>query len=563
MKLLKVNLTLQICAVGLVLVSLAVVADSVTDPVNVTKLFILGGVACAAIGSCLSKQKITIIFSHKLPVIGALLFLLFSVITLIGSKASFSQSIYGVYGRNNGFILYFFLALIFISTLSSKSTNEFRVINFALFFVGAVNLVYMLWFTFFGDIFPWYNLYKDFLGTFGNPNFIGSFFGIFSSVLFSYAFDANQQIKVRIIHFALLPLTYFGIVQTGALQGKLLFLISLAIVLFFVIRSKYQSKFPLIGYSAILGVFFIIGLLGLLEKGPLSQILYQRTLSLRAQYWYAGWKMGTHNPWLGVGFDSYGDWYRRVRRPSALEFPGIDTVSNAAHNVYLDMFAFGGWPLFLSYLLISLLVLLSIIRHTKRLKQFDPVFCTLTSGWICYQVQSIISINQIGLAIWGWIFGASIIAFEGGARQDLHDRNNERQRKIDAKKVEVITPHVKAGVFSILGLLLAVPPLSADIKWRSAQLSQSPTKLEESLIPNYMNPLNSYKLNFVVGVFETNGFFQLARKYAIISAEKFPDSYESWKNISQIRDSTESEKQEAIEQMKRLDPLNPTIGNIK
>lgn len=553
-------LTLQICTVGLALVSLAVVTESVTDPVNVTKLFILGGVAFAAIGSCLSKKKLHTIMSHKAPIISALTFLLFSVFSLFGSKAPFVQSMYGVYGRNNGFILYFFLVLIFISILSLKSTREFKRVNIALYFVGVVNLAYMLWFTVFGDIFPWYNLYKNFLGTFGNPNFISSFFGIFSAVLFSYAFDVKQQLKVRLVNFALLPLTYFGIVQTGSLQGKLLFIISFVVVLFFVIRGRFQSALPLVFYSTVLFVVFIFSLLGILQKGPLSHILYQRTVSLRGQYWYAGWKMGSENPWLGVGFDSYGDWYRRSRRESALDFPGVDTVSNAAHNVYLDIFAFGGLPLFLSYALITLMVLISIVRLCIRVKQFDPVVSTLTAGWVSYQFQSLISINQIGLAIWGWVFGASIIALERNLGNESSDLIANQTSKGNSRKNEIFTLNLKAGVLAVAGLLVAVPPLSADMEWRTAQLTQSATRLEESLIPSYLNPLNSFKLNSAVGVFETNGYYELARKYALLSAKEFPKNYESWKNISQIRNTTEREKEKAIKQMKILDPLNPAIG---
>jgi hypothetical protein len=49
-------------------------------------------------------------------------FFLASLNSLVQSDAPFSQSLYGIYGRNNGFFLYLFLILSFISVLMiSKS----------------------------------------------------------------------------------------------------------------------------------------------------------------------------------------------------------------------------------------------------------------------------------------------------------------------------------------------------------------------------------------------------------------------------------------------------------
>jgi O-antigen ligase len=61
--------------------------------------------------------------------------------------------------------------------------------------------------------------------------------------------------------------------------------------------------------------------------------------------------MGKEHPLTGVGMDSYGDWYRRARSENAATvLPGPKTITNAAHNVVIDFFAFGGWPLLLAYL---------------------------------------------------------------------------------------------------------------------------------------------------------------------------------------------------------------------
>ena len=58
----------------------------------------------------------------------------------------------------------------------------------------------------------------------------------------------------------------------------------------------------------------------------------------------------------------------------------------------------------------------SIIRVVKRSERFDAYFVSLVGAWVAYQTQSFISINQIGLAIWGWILSGLIIGYEINTR---------------------------------------------------------------------------------------------------------------------------------------------------
>jgi hypothetical protein len=75
-----------------------------------------------------------------------------------------------------------------------------------------------------------------------------------------------------------------------------------------------------------------------------------------------------------------------------------------------------------------------------------------------------------------------------------------------------------------------------------------------------MNPPNTFKYGQIVGVFESNGFSDLAHKYALKAIEFNPDSYELWRNLTFLKRTTQKEKYLALANMKRLDPLNPTVG---
>lgn len=556
--------TSKLLAFTLGAVTLLVVTQSVTDPVNVTKLFILGGLSFATAGAAFAGNGIIRLKENKFVIFLIIFFVLASIITLVMSKAPLSQSLYGVYGRNNGFLLYLFLTLVFVATLTIKNVNFFKYLLLALLTAGVANLAYALWVMAFGDFIGWVNIYGNLLGTLGNPNFIGSFFGMFSALLFTYLFYPGSTWKIRAFSICLLLLTFIGIIESNAVQGKVLFFAALGITLFYFIRCKVKSVVMEIAFILLASLLFITAVFGTLQKGPLVSLLYKETISLRGQYWYAGWVTGSQHPWHGVGFDSYGDWYRRSRRESALKFPGIDTVTNTAHNVYLDIFAFGGWPLFCSYLAINLFVVYSIFKVTIRSKAFSPIFVSLTAVWVCYQLQSIISINQIGLAIWGWIFGAAIIAYSVSYKNPgLHSETLSNRKKRDLRVrnyQQIITPKLIAGLLSVLGLLVSVPPLNADMKWREAQNSQDVRKFEEALKQSYLNPATTFKYIYAVGALETNGLHDLAHKYALESVKFNPDSFESWRNLMLLRSTTDQERLLAKMNMKRLDPKNSTIG---
>jgi hypothetical protein len=275
--------------------------------------------------------------------------------------------------------------------------------------------------------------------------------------------------------------------------------------------------------------------------------------------------MGSQHPFTGVGFDTYGDWYRRARDLQALILPGPTITTNAAHNVPFDIFAFGGWPLFVSYLCILALSLIAIIKVTFRSRKYDAVFVTLTTAWACYQLQSIISINQIGLAVWGWLFGGALIAYEIATRPKVDEsqgvQNKRKSSRVVKKKQSetIVTSTLIAGVGAVIGLLIAVPPYSADSKWRSALASQDLLRIEAALVPGYLTPPNSIKYASAVQLLESSKYYDLALKYARIGVEFNSDNFDAWRVLYLISKSTPEEKALALENMKRLDPKNPNV----
>ena len=551
--------------IGVPFTSMFLITGSVTDPVNVTKFLALGGVGFASLSLFLTRGVKGGIAISRAAVILTGLFMVFSIISVVTSESPLPQNLYGVFGRNTGFLTYLFLGGLLLGALTLEKTDSFRKLYLGLFFTGVINVLYCTWAVFFGDFIGWNNPYGNILGLFGNPNFIGAFLGIWISATVGYLLGAIMPTWQRILIVALLILSLYAVYKSHAVQGVVVTVAGVATVGFFFIRSKTKGWLPVSLYSSAVLGFGFVALAGALQKGPLADIVYKTSVSLRGSYWNAGIQTGLSHPLTGAGMDGYGDWYRRSRSVNAATvMPGPNTVTNSAHNVVLDIFSYGGFPLLLSYLGLLLLGALAILRGLKRTRTYDPIFVGLSVAWIGYQLQSLISINQIGLAVWGWVLTGALIAYEASKRNaestsTTSETSKESKRGLRVKKDSVISSPLIAGLGLVVGLILACPPISADMAWFKATGSGNLVEVEKALTPSYLHPASSERLVNVVAILENSQLFDKAREYALKATEYNPENFDSWNALYSVKNSTPAEKALALKNMKRLDPNNPDV----
>ena len=557
----------NVLMIGSAFITIFVAWGSVTDPVNVTKLLALGAVAGAGFAIAISFGAGRLWGAHKVVVISLAIFIVTVINSVIQSDAPASQLIYGAYGRNSGLVTYLLLTLLFVSTLALSNKLSFLKISYGLLAAGLINCVYSLWVVTFGDFIGWTNPYGNILGTFGNPNFVGAFLGIFASVLFAYLLQPKISILVRALSAIVLLVTFYEIKSSHAIQGIVVTAGGMALVGFYFLRAKFKTPLIPAAYSFLVAVMGLISVMGALQIGPLTKLIYKNSVSLRGEYWHAGWNMAAKFPFSGVGMDTYGDWYRRLRNDHALINPGPNTISNASHNVVLDQLAYGGWPMLVAYLVILALVVIAIMKITLRSKEFNFTFVGLAVAWICYQVQSIISINQIGLAIWGWLLGGTLIAFERFTRSSADEETRDGKSsggktRAKTKQSVGISPFMVGVIGAVVGLLVAVPPYSSDSKWKAALGSGNVAEIEKSLAPSYLNPQNSYRYASASQLLEANKLYDLSYKYAKIGVKFNPDFFDAWKMLYYVQKSTPVEKALAKENLLRLDSRNPNIFDV-
>jgi hypothetical protein len=228
--------------------------------------------------------------------------------------------------------------------------------------------------------------------------------------------------------------------------------------------------------------------------------------------------------------------------------------------VVLDFFAYGGWPLLLAYVGLLVLAGIAALRIIARTRSYDATFVAIFAAWACYITQAIISINQIGLAIWGWLLTGALVAYEYATRHSVAaEEPPARKGTRKSANSGVISPQLVAGIGVVVGLLVAVPPLSADMKWRSALDSKDANKVMAALEPGYLSPSDSSRFAQAVQLFASSNLMDQARDIALKGVEFNPDYFDAWKILYYLSNSTEAEKAQALENMKRLDPRNPDV----
>jgi len=267
------------------------------------------------------------------------------------------------------------------------------------------------------DFVKWNNPYNSILGTVGNPNFAAALMGIFSVILFGFAINKETSTAFRSILlisvFYLLLTIYFS----NSLQGFLAAAVGFGVLIF----TWVSQRNKILGWS-ILGLGFTGGLLsvlGILQMGPFT-FLFKESVTYRGDYWRAGIRMLQENLWFGVGLDRYGAYFKEYRDAAQVLRRGSYVGTNAAHNVFIQFGATGGIFVLLSYLvLVGFIIWRGIAGLRESVGARQILFATFFGAWLTYLAQSIISIDNIGVAIWGWVLGGAVVGLSYNKDGDI------------------------------------------------------------------------------------------------------------------------------------------------
>lgn len=528
------------------------------DPINVPKLAVISVGGFMALGALLANRAEFMKKQYRLVLIFGVAFIVDLTIVLVVSGTNFYQEFFGTFGRATGYVAYVALASLLMVAAVTASSFALRRFMWSLLAAGLISIVYGTLQALKLDPINWVNQYTPVIGFLGNPNFQSSFVGFSGVMAFAVLISKELAPLMRGGYFAYLLAAAYVIKETASQQGFLVLLGGIGVVLFIWIS---KSKFKVLTIPSLVAGFIGVALvtLGSLNSGPLASVLYKASVTYRGDYWRAGWKMSMEHPFFGVGLDSYGDWYRRARTVEATLRRGPDIVSNAAHNVLLDLSSNGGFPLLIIYLFMMVLVVSAAIKVVKRTAGFDPVFAGLVAVWIAYQAQSIISLNQLGLAVWGWIISGLIIGYEINTREvEVAQKQGPKGKSASAMATQKVLPATAVGIFVglLVGLALGVPTLNTATKYKTG-LETGDANVVQNIASIW--PQDASRSAQIALILNENKLPEQALAVVQDAKGKFPDSYDVWKVLASLPNAPAADIAAAKAQMKRLDPNNPDL----
>ncbi len=542
------------------LVSIAATPSLMIDTTNLIKFLVLGIISCGLAGYLLLDKSWLRDARFRSTIIMLGIFLIALLVPMMFSGSTFELQLYGSYGRNTGFITYFFLVLVALSAITQSSENLMFRIARGIVLTGAIETFYTYMQYFKIDPIDWQNIDGWLFGTFINPNFLSAFLGFCCVVILVFLFENKTKVTTRFILGIQLLATLFIIFKSQSVQGIAITIIGATVFFYLWLRKKYDSKVINFTYMTLVLFGSIVSFFGFLQKGPLKTLLYQESISFRGDFWHAGWLMFLNHPLTGVGLDSYGNWYMHYRTLVAATRPGPEVTSTAAHNLFLDFGANGGILLISVYLVLNAMVLISIIRVFRRSKEVGVGFTSISLAWIAYLAQSVISINYIAIAVWGWLFAGLVVGYERSTSSIIHADSKALQSakwELTKKKKKKDSQNIKVGsqsglifVSCVIGAVIALPPFVGDIRWKSALGSGDPDKLFSAV---NAWPKNTYRFDTTARGYANNGEVVQALQLSLASIEFNDRSFDSWRLILNYPNSSAQQKALALSKLQQID----------
>ena len=532
-----------------------------TDPVNIPKLLVLGAFSGLVLGNVVVAK----LYKENKAIFNLVGFFVFALTIPLGfSSAPLVQQFYGISGRNTGFLAYLFLAILFLGAATLPRESDYQAFPRAILIVGYAS-AFVCAFELLGvNILDAVNNFGAIIGTLGNPNFVSAFSGMMTVGAFALSLNTEFKLSQKLVFIGLSLLSLFMVLKSKSFQGLgATFLGIFLVLLLFVFYKRVWVVFYGLVMASIVGGLLI--LLGLFEKGPLATSIYQYTLPIRFQYWQAGLKMLFDHPLTGVGLNSYGDWYRYARDADALITPGATVTTNVAHNVYVDFASGGGVLLLFAFSALFGLTFYYTIKALRKMRKFNALFISCLGVWVVYLITAFFSIDQLGLAVWGWVIGGALIGISKGIIKES-EKGNDTGRKISAtERLKTIERNATNALIPQLLLFLifvgaVVPAFKGDMDWAQARRSGKAQIIAEQAVKW---PQDEIRFSNAMYAFLTSGLEGQAVPLIQQGLKMFPRSSVLWNYLYQNPKTPIDQRNLAREKLLELDPLNPAVLSLK
>jgi O-antigen ligase len=458
------------------------------------------------------------------------------------------------------YVSFIVLMLVALSVASTQSLSFIRMIFERLgYAVTTYTFVQLL------DLDPINWSQKAMVATLGNINFMSSFLGLTTISYASRLILERQSVSSKIYYFLLTVLNIYLILISQSIQGVGVFLAGISILSAFFVRRKFNfvKSLALLIFTFGFGFLALAGTAGL---GPLSRFS-QVTVLFRIDYWRAGINMVISNPLNGVGLDSYGDFYREYRTLEATTRTGPQRVTNTAHNIFLDVFAGSG---LLSGILMILIMIITGSGLLRSLKVNNPSIDLPAFGgmWIGFIVFCLISINQIGVGIWGFIFTGLLNGFLTRAKMEQGMEVSDKKKTIPIQsRAKVLLDGnsklsfrenrvLRVSFTSIVSLgmfFLALLPNIADARFLNS-IKKSNLSPAIEVIDDF--GIQDFHRETLIERLKKGGLEDESLEQALELTRINPQNWSGWIQVITNPRASREQQLEAAKNIRRIDPFN-------
>jgi len=345
---------------------------------------------------------------NLLPLYGHAAVVIALAISTIAQNHNLNEMLSGAWGRRSGLLTY--LSLLAISLFFAYIRVNYELLLKICFATGVIQVAYAYIQYLKLDPFPWFKPADALIGTLGNPNFLAAFIamGIISGI--SVLVASGKEIIERIIPLILLVYSILILNATNTSQGFFMLGIGLFTYIWLFLRSRVLNSKIMQAFWAGSILLFTSVALGMLGHGPFNS-LHDYSVIDRGHMWRVGLQIFINHPINGTGLDTYKYYEEKYRSAESISLYGPGPHADASHNIFIDLAYGGGLILLLSYLFFLGITIFYIRNYLERIREFNPVFASMFGCWLAFQAQSFISINQLGLSVWGFVFNGALIRY--------------------------------------------------------------------------------------------------------------------------------------------------------
>lgn len=517
------------------------------DPVSFPKSFLLVLFVSLALSTYTWKPGIKSLkpqdFIDRL-LIG---FISIAVLNIVINHDALEERVFGVSGRAIGLLT--LIASTSLMLVVRRIDLQKRNLILFLFMANVVVSLYFLSQKLGFEIGKYQDYYGAPSSTLGNPNFVSGFIG-FSAISALVLLDSKKRkAPIQQLILVVLLLNIWVIKESISIQG----VVALGISLFIFVLATFYGKplffWPIFAIGFLLSTVVFLGFFGL---GPASNFLSSTTVYSRLDYWRAAIAMTLDSPFMGKGLDAFGDNYRLFRDQAAFDRFGESQVTDSAHNIFLDFFAAGGIPLGALFIAINVIPFFIFLHRFKRSAKIELVDRLIIALWAGFQIQALISPNQIGIFVWLWVI-LGVLSTKIQSSPTVGDLKNKKAESEGASFLRV--PSV---LLSVVFVTLAFLPLKNNINFLTQAKKADGLALKNVALKF---PQDTKMISLVAQGFQNANYPKESAEILRVGLAHNSNSYTLWKLLYDNKEISVSEKTRASAELLRLDPRVDLSGN--